>query len=400
MRSYLLQSLALLALAACGTSEPSSAQTNSQAQAPAQTQSQPASDRPFAVTEVATFGTPWAMDFLRESGGRMTNMALVTEKDGNLWVLDVSTGQKQPVSGVPTVHVAGQGGLGDVVVHPDFAGNQRVYLSFVESGPDKTSGAAIGYGRLVATSAAAPGAPAGYSLQDFKVIWRQAPKVTGNGHFAHRIAFAPDGTMFVTSGDRQKMQPAQDRNSDLGKIIHMSAEGERIGGRFHTMGHRNPLGIAFAPDGRLWSSEMGPKHGDELNLIVQGRNYGWPEASYGSHYGEEDIPDEHRPRGFEEPKLWWSPAISPGSLLIYTGDMFPQWKGDALIGGLSGQNLVHVDIEGDRARKAGDWDMKARIRAVDQGPEGEIYLLEDGRSPGQGRLLKLTPAGSDQPSLR
>ena len=157
-------------------------------------------------------------------------------------------------------------------------GAYRVYLSYVEPGPNGTSGAAIGYGRLLFTGPAVPGGPTGVSLDGFKVIWRQQPKVSGDGHFAHRIAFAPDGTMFVTSGDRQKMQPAQDRSSDLGKVIHMTAEGQRIGGRFHSMGHRNLLGIAFAPDGRLWATEMGPqgrrraqrhRPGQELRLAAR-----------------------------------------------------------------------------------------------------------------------------------
>jgi len=148
------------------------------------------------------------------------------------------------------------------------------------------------------------------------------------------------------------------------------------------------LGLSFAPDGRLWETEMGPRGGDELNLLIQGRNYGWPEASYGSHYDGRDIPDDHKGRGFEEPKLWWNPSVSPGSLLIYTGNLFPQWKGDALIGTLSGQALIRADIDGDRARKAEQWDMGKRIRAVDQGPRGEVYLLEDG--PGA-RLLRLEP---------
>ena len=345
---------------------------------------QPASARPFKVAEVATFDAPWAMDFLPGSGVRMTSTALVTNKGGGLWLIDVNSGQKQEVSGVPAVKAAGQGGLGDVVAHPGFAGNQRVYLSFAEAGPAGVSGAALGYGRLIFGE----GQP---RLEGFKVIWRQAPKVTGNGHFGHRIAFAPDGTIYLSSGDRQKMQPAQDRDSDLGKIIHLTDEGQRIGGRFYTMGHRNPLGIAFAPDGRLWSVEMGPQGGDELNLIVAGRNYGWPEASYGSHYGGADIPDGHEARGFEEPTLWWNPVVSPGGMIIYTGDLFPQWKGDALIGALSGQALLRVDIDGDQARKADQWDMDARIRAVDQGPRGEVYLLQDG--PSGGRLLRLEPAG-------
>lgn len=368
MSLRLMQAGLLLLLGACNATPSQSAQATS--------------DRPFRMTEVAKFDSPWAMDFLPGSGLPLTSAALVTEKGGKLWLINVASGRKQQVSGVPSVKVAGQGGLGDVVAHPGFAGNRRIYLSFAEAGPGGTSGAALGYGRLVMGQ----GQP---RIEGFKVIWRQSPKVTGDGHFAHRIAFAPDGTIFLTSGDRQKMQPAQDRDSDLGKIIHLTEEGQRIGGRFYTMGHRNPLGIAFAPDGRLWSNEMGPRHGDELNLILQGRNYGWPEASYGSHYEGTDIPDDHQGRGFEEPKVWWNPAISPGALMIYTGDLFPQWKGDALIGALSGQAFIRVDIDGDRARKADHWNMGARIRAVDQGPRGEVYLLEDGPNA---RLLRLEPA--------
>ena len=382
--------VAAAVLAACGgTSSDSAGATANGAAAGAgagegQTGGGERTGRPFTTAEVATFDSPWAMEFLPGSGVPVTNAALVTEKGGRLWLVDMATGRRQQVAGVPSVRVAGQGGLGDVVAHPGFAGNQRIYLSFAEPGPNGTSGAAVGYGRLILGE----GQP---RLEDFKIIWRQTPKVTGNGHFGHRLAFAPDGTLFVTSGDRQKMQPAQDRDSDLGKIVHLTEEGQPIGGRFFTLGHRNPLGLAFAPDGRLWSTEMGPEGGDELNLIVQGRNYGWPEASYGSHYGGSAIPDAHASRGFEEPKLWWNPSISPAGLLIYTGDLFEAWKGDALIPALSGQALIRADIDGDRARKADQWDMDARIRAVDQGPSGEVYLLEDG--PGA-RLLRLTPAAS------
>ena len=378
MTFRLVQTAGALVLAACGAAPSASSAQDSSSGEP-----------PFTIADVASFDSPWAMDFLPGSGVRQTNMALVTEKDGDLWLVDVATGKKQQVSGVPAVKFAGQGGLGEVVVHPDFAGNQRVYLSYAEPGPNGTSGAALGYGRLLFTGPAVPGGPTGVSLDDFKVIWRQAPKVTGDGHFAHRIAFAGDGTMFVTSGDRQKMDPAQDKSSDLGKIIHMTADGERIGGSWYTMGHRNLLGVDFAPDGRLWVAEMGPKGGDELNLIVQGRNYGWPRASYGSHYEGAAIPDDHKGQGFEEPKVWWTPSISPGGLLIYTGDLFTKWKGDALIPALSGQALIRVDLDGDKARKADQWSMGKRIRAVDQGPRGELYLLIDEKSGGG--LVRLTP---------
>jgi glucose/arabinose dehydrogenase len=372
----------MLALTACGSSTPSTAQPKD------------TSKRPFSVTEVATFDSPWAMAFLPGSGVPLTNTALVTEKSGRLWLVNVSNGAKQQVAGVPRVQVDSQGGLADVVVHPDFAGNQRVYLSYSEPGPNSTSGAAIGYGRLVMGQ----GQP---RIDGFRVIWRQQPKVTGGAHYSQRIVFAPDGTMFVSSGERMKMTPAQDLGSDLGKILHLTAEGQPVpggpwanrGGRaasYWTMGHRNVLGLAFAPDGRLWETEMGPRGGDEVNLIVRGKNYGWPEASYGTHYDGRDIPDDHKSRGFEEPKIWWNPSVSPGSLLIYTGDLFPQWKGDALIGALSGQAFIRVDIDGDRARKADQWNMGNRIRAVDQGLRGEVYLLEDGEN-GPAQLLRMEP---------
>ena len=381
MTLRLMQAAVVLMVAACGS-------------APSSTAAQSRSERPFTVTEVAHFSTPWAMDFLPGSGVRLTNAALLSEREGRLWLVNANTGARQPVGGVPQVKVAGQGGLGDVVAHPEFAGNHRVYLSYAEAGPEGTSGAAIGYGRLILGK----GPP---RIDGFKVIWRQAPKVSGDGHFGHRIAFAPDRTMFVSSGERQKMNPAQDIAGNLGKVLHLTDEGAPVAGNpwasrgglaatFWSIGHRNPLGLAFAPDGRLWVGEMGPQGGDELNLILPGRNYGWPRASYGSHYGGAPIPDDHRGRGFEEPKVWWNPSVSPGGLLIYSGDLFPQWKGDALIGALSGEALIRVDIDGDRARKADQWAMGARIRAVDQGPRGEVYLLEDG--PSGGRLLRLEPA--------
>ena len=369
MTVRLILTALLLALPACGSSMQTSAQ------------SRDLSTAPFTVTQVATFDSPWALAFLPGSGVPLTNMALVTEKAGKLWLIDVTNGRKQEVVGVPRVHVEGQGGLAEVVAHPDFADNHRIYLSFPEAGPRGTSGAAVGYGTLVLGQ----GQP---RLEGFKIIWRQEPKVSGGNHYSERIAFAPDKTMFVSSGERFKFDPAQDANSDLGKVIHLTGEGQRIGGRFHTLGHRNVLGLAFAPDGRLWATEMGPRGGDELNLILARRNYGWPRASYGSHYDGRDIPDDHKGRGFEEPKVWWNPSVSPGSLLIYSGDLFPAWKGDALIGALSGQALIRVDIAGDQARKADQWDMGARIRAVDQGPRGEVYLLEDGAD---GRLLRLEP---------
>ena len=336
------------------------------------------------------------MAFLPASGVRLTGAALLTEKEGKLWLVDTATGKRQPVAGVPAVHVAGQGGLGDVVVHPDFAANRRVYLSFVEKGAGG-SGAALGYGTLVFVGPAARGAAVSPSIPDFKIIWRQSPKVDGDGHFSHRIAFGRDGMLYLSSGDRQKMDPAQAVDGNLGKVLRLTAEGAPAPGnpwasrggvaaQFWTIGHRNVLGLAFAPDGKLWASEMGPQGGDELNLIIASRNYGWPKASNGSHYGGWNVPDHRAGDGFEPPKIWWNPSISPGGLLIYAGDKFAAWKGDALVPALSGEALIRIDIDGETATKAEQWPMNARIRAVDEGPDGAVYLIEDG-----GRLVRLDP---------
>jgi glucose/arabinose dehydrogenase len=319
-------------------------------------------------------------------------MALLTEREGKLWLVDTATGKRKRVSGVPAVNPAGQGGLGDVAVHPDFAGNGRVYLSFVEAGEGGTKGAAVGLGRLILGK--------GARLDGFKVIWRQSPKVDGNGHFSHRIAFGPDRLLYLSSGERQKFTPAQDMGGNLGKVLRLTPEGAPAPGNpwaakggiaatFWSIGHRNVLGLAFAPDGRLWESEMGPKGGDEINLIAPGRNYGWPRASNGSNYDGSDIPDHKPGDGFVPPKVFWNPSISPGGLIVYSGKLFPQWRGDALVPALSGEALIRVDLNGDRAVKAEQWPMSKRIRGVDEGPGGSVFLIEDEDSGG--RLVRLDP---------
>jgi glucose/arabinose dehydrogenase len=381
-REPLMRSLVpILLLAACSASNGSDAAA------------QPASSatRPFATRSIATFDEPWAMTFLPGPGPR----ALITEKKGKLKLLWSDTGRVGDVAGAPAVDYGGQGGLGDVVLHPGFERNKLVYLSWVEAGPGDTRGAVVGRARLVEE------AGKGLRLDGLQVIWRQSPKLDGRGHFGHRIAFGPDGKLYISSGERQHFDPAQDMTANLGKVLRLNDDGTvpadnpfasrgGVTAQIWTLGHRNPLGLAFDGGGRLWEIEMGPKGGDELNLIRRGKNYGYPIVSNGDHYDGKDIPDHPTRPEFEAPKVWWTPVISPGDFIHYSGRAFPQWKGDILIAGLSSQALIRVDVDGDEAREAERWDMGQRIREVEQGPDGSVYLLED--APG-GRLLKLMPAG-------
>ena len=345
-------------------------------------------DWPFAVEEVEEFDEPWAMAFLPGSGD-----LLVTERTGTLHLRDGDTGETLEVAGTPEVVDAGQGGLGDVLPGPTYAEDGLVYLSWAEEG-DGGVGAAVGRGRLDA-GAETP------TLEDLEVIWRQTPKVGGEGHFSHRLAFDPEGQhLFVSSGDRQLGDPAQDTVNTLGSIVRLTLDGEPAPGNpledrggvtseIWSWGHRNPLGLEFAPDGTLWSTEMGPEGGDELNLVEAGANYGWPTVSNGSDYGGDDIPDHEDGDGFVAPAMSWNPSISPGSLLVYSGEMFADWQGDAFLGALSGEALVRVDLDGESAGDAQVFDLGERIRAVEQGPDGAIWLLED---EGSGRLLRLSPS--------
>ena len=345
-----------------------------------------AQDRPFQIEQIGQFNEPWAMTFL--PGGDL----LVTERHGAL-KLRRADGRVLDVAGVPTVSYGGQGGFGDVVLHPDFARNRLIYLSWVEAGENGTRGAVVGRARFNFSEA-------GPSLSDLQVIWRQQPKLDGGGHFSHRIAFGPDGKLYISSGERQHFDPAQDMTGNLGKVVRLNDDGSLpadnpfaaqggVAAQVWTLGHRNLLGLAFDGAGQLWEVEMGPQGGDELNLIQRGRNYGWPRVSNGSHYGGRDIPDHSAGDGFEPPKVWWNPSISPSSLMIYSGAMFPQWRGDAFIGALSGESLIRVHLNGTEASKAEQWPMAARIREVEQAPDGALWLLQDGDSGG--RLLRLTP---------
>ncbi len=347
----------------------------------------PGATRPFTETVVADFDSPWAMAFLPD--GRM----LVTEKKGEMLLVSADGKRKQLVATIP-VDSAGQGALMDVVLAPDFAKSQRVYFSY-------SAADGGGKGVILARGRLRPDGGGGERLGEIEELFRATPFVEGNGHYSGRIAFSPDGKyLFFTNGERQKFTPAQDPKATLGKVLRLTLDGKPAPGNplaargfrpeIWSYGHRNLLGIAFDARGNLWEQEMGPKGGDEVNLIRPGLNYGWPNASNGSHYDGRDIPDHRAGDGYEPPKVSWNPVISPGGLMIYSGRMFPQWQGDAFIGGLSSQSLVRVDIDGTEARKGDQWPMNARIRDVEQGPDGAIWVIEDGDDGSQGRLIKLT----------
>jgi len=341
----------------------------------------------FEATPMATFDEPWAMTFLPD--GRL----LVTEKKGALKVHAIG-GKTGDVSGVPKVDYGGQGGFGDVVLHPQFASNQLVYLSYAEAGKGRKRGAAIARAKLTLDE------KGGGALSNLQVIWRQVPKVEGKGHYGHRMAFG-NGYLWITSGERQKFDPAQDMQANLGKVLRLKDDGSvpddnpfaQQGGvtaQIWTLGHRNPLGIAFDAQSRLWVHEMGPSGGDELNIIERGENYGYPLVSNGDHYDGRTIPDHSTSAKYKAPVVTWNPVISPAGFIIYRGAMFPSWTGSGFIGGLSSEALIRISFDGTSAREAERFDMDARIREVEEGPDGAIWLLEDGRSGG--RLLKLTPA--------
>ena len=355
-------------------------------------------DLPFDIESVTTFNEPWAMAFLPD--GRM----LVTEKKGNLYIVNQLGQKTRPLRGVPDVVYRGQGGLGDVALHPEFADNGLIYLSYVEGGAARTRGAAVVRAVLNETDGSG-------HLSDVEVIWRQYPKVVGYGHYGHRLLFDDDGYLFISSGDRQKFTPAQDMQANIGKILRLNDDGsvpddnpfvdypdqdafvddEGVYGQIWSLGHRNPLGIAFDLDGQLWNIEMGPQGGDELNRVVRGGNYGYPIVSNGEHYDGRAIPDHDTRPEFLKPAAWWTPVISPGRLMIYGGELFDDWRGNAFAAGLSSRAIVRIELDGSEAREVERYEMGERIRSIVEGPEGALWVLEDERNDSGGRLLKLTP---------
>ncbi|WCT74052.1 PQQ-dependent sugar dehydrogenase [Sphingomonas naphthae] len=344
----------------------------------------PAKAPTFALTQIAQLTNPFAVVPLPD--GRM----LATEKDGAMRLISARGQLSAPLAGVPKVEAVGQGGLLDVALAPGFAKSGLIYFTFSEPAE---GGSQLALARAKLTPAA---------LEGVTVIFRGGSPGKG-GHFGSRIAFPKDGrSLYLSAGERQRFIPAQDPAQALGKVLHLTLDGKPWPGNpaakadvpatAITVGHRNPLGMAFAPNGALWELEMGPLGGDELNLIEPGRNYGWPIVSNGDHYSGKPIPDHPTRPEFAAPRLWWNPVISPGSLTFYTGTLFPGWKGSALISGLSSKSIVRVTIDDmGRAKEAERFDMGMRVRDVVQAADGSLLVLEDGGTDGQGRLFRAVP---------
>ena len=356
-------------------------------------------DKPaFTTKAIATFNESWAMAALPKVDNKPPKL-LVTQKTGELFIVDTATGAKTAVAGVPKVAYGGQGGLGDIIIAPDFATSNNVYISYVEAGKGSDSnifGAKVIKAKLSDFNSSAP------NLQSITPIWQQSPKVKGQGHYSHRLLFSPDGQyLYISSGERQEKTPAQDMAVNLGKIIRLNPDGSLptdnpfadnnndIAAQFWTIGHRNVLGMAFDDRGKFWAHEMGPRGGDEFNLIEKGKNYGWPLVSNGRNYTGTDIPDHDTRPEFSAPAITWTPVISPSSISIYSSGKyndFPAWQGNALISGLSSKALIVVNFDkNNTASERYRYDMGARIRSV-LVVNGEVWLLEDGA---EGRLLRL-----------
>jgi glucose/arabinose dehydrogenase len=363
----------------------------------------------LSVQRLATLEYPWGLALLPD--GRL----LITEKPGRLRVWN---GDKlsEPIQGVPkVVHRSGksdQGGLLDVEADPDFANNKLVYLSYSEASDKQLDDIAetgdIRFANnldptdnIVRGGAVARAKLEGDSLRDLEVIWRQVPKTVGRGHFGNRLIFGKDGTLFITSGERMRFDPAQSLESNLGKIVRINRDGsipsdnpfkgkESARGDIWSYGHRNILAAAIDPSSeRLWAIEMGPLGGDELNLIKSGKNYGWPVVSNGDNYAGPEIPDHPTRKDFEEPVRTWTPVISPSGAIFYGGSLLPGWRGSLLVGGLSSQALVRLTFNEEQVAVEERIAMQRRIRDVLEAPDGALLLLTDDKS---GELLRLVPA--------
>lgn len=376
----------------------------------------PEASAPFTVTQVASFSLPWRLAFLPD--GRM----LVTEKTGPIWLV-TQKGEKTPVANAPAVLHQGQGGMLGIFLSPHYATDHFVYITYSEPN-DGGSSLAMARAKLSIGAGKA-------SLDDLKVLWHDGAGGKG-GQFGGAIAFAPDGkSLFLTSGDRQRFTPAQDPNQPLGKVLHLTLDGKPAPGNpmagktgsatvpiidppknteaaktapvvktytfpgpnltpaeTWTTGHRTPYGLAFAPDGKLWEIEHGPKGGDELNLIEPGKNYGWPLVGEAPNYDGVPVPGPDTRPDLTKPVLTWTPVIAPGSLTFYKGAMFPKWQGSALIGGLGTKTLSRLVITGAAVKPAERWDVGHRIRDVEVAPDGAVWMLEDAEPGG---MFRVTP---------
>jgi glucose/arabinose dehydrogenase len=347
---------------------------------------------PFAARSFGSFDEPWAIAFAPG-----TQVVFVAEKPGTMKFVDLPSGRLGTVSGLPDVAYGGQGGLGDVAFLESEAaptlGRRTIYLTWAANAEGGRR-AEMGRGTLVCEEADA------CRIEGLQVIWRQQPAVASPGHFSHKIAFSPDGRyLFLSSGDRMQGEPAQDLSNNLGTIVRLNLDGTPAEGNpfwdrggvareIWSYGHRNALGLEFDLDGQLWGLEHGPRGGDELNKVERGANYGWPVRSYGINYDGSPIPDHTPDDGFTKPAIYWTPVIAPGDFVFYSGKLWPQWRGQALIANLGTQSLVRVSLSGGNGTEEARVGFGKRLRDIAEAPDGALFIAEDGKS---GRLLRLTP---------
>jgi len=346
-------------------------------------------------TEVVAEGLPhlWAMEFLPD--GRM----LVTAKQGAMHIIGTDGTAGPEIANVPEVLADGQGGLLDVALAPDFESSGRIFFSFAEPRDDDGNGTSVASARLVADD------QGGGALEDVTVIFRQTPGYDGNKHFGSRLAFGPEGELYVTVGERSDAEPrvqAQNLQSGLGKIFRISQTGEALEGNpfigedgaqpeIWSLGHRNLQSATIDGEGRLWTVEHGPKGGDELNLPEAGKNYGWPEVTYGVEYSGAAVGDGiTQMADTEQPVYYWDPVIAPSGMAYYDADAIPEWKGAFLVGGLVSQGVVVLHMENDRVKFEERVDLDARIRDVKVGRDGAVYAVTEQRGGGNSTIIKLT----------